>query len=108
MKNTEVTFHYTCGTLLGERVAILGNISLLGHWDESKAIYLQPLEYPVWTIKLDLPRDKVIEYKYLVVQEDTAGGKEAKWEVLPQNVNRVVCTHGKKEVSVHESREDSA
>ena len=68
IKNTEVTFNFNCKTQFGERIALLGNISLLGHWDTARCIFLTttPTSYPVWSIKLDLPRDKVVEYKYLV------------------------------------------
>ena len=70
IKNTEVTFNFTCMTSFGDRVAMIGNISILGHWDVSKAVYLctSPYTYPMWTIKLDLPRDRVIEYKYILIK----------------------------------------
>ena len=50
---------------------MLGNIPLLGHWDTQKAIFLQTSQnsYPVWSIKIDLPRDKFIEYKYLILKD---------------------------------------
>ena len=100
IKSTEVTFHYTCReTKFGDRVAMAGNLALLGHWDPNRAVELTttPDRFPVWTIKIDLPRDRVVEYKYLVLS-----GKGAKqtveWESLP--VNRLVDTHGKKEVEI--------
>lgn len=40
IKNTEVTFNLTCNTKFGERVALIGNLPLLGHWDTSRAVYL--------------------------------------------------------------------
>lgn len=72
MKSTEVTFNFTCNTKFGERVALLGSLPLLGHWDTNRAVYLNtnPQTYPTWTIKIDLPRDKIIEYKYLVLTAD--------------------------------------
>ncbi len=100
IKSTEVTFHYTCReTRFGDRVAMVGNLALLGHWDPLRAVELSttPDCYPVWTIKIDLPRDRVVEYKYLVLTGK--GTRQAvDWEVLP--VNRLVDTHGKKEVEV--------
>lgn len=70
MKITEVTFYYSCKTAYGEWVALIGNFPILGHWDPSKAVYLSTTTqaYPVWTIKIDLPRDKIIEYKFLIVK----------------------------------------
>jgi hypothetical protein len=74
IKNTEVTFNFTCFTKFGERVALIGSMPLLGHWDTQKAVFLNTNDktYPIWTIKIDLPRDKIIEYKYLIVT-DTNG-----------------------------------
>ena len=40
IKNTEVTFNFTCNTKFGERVALIGSMQLLGHWDTSKAVPL--------------------------------------------------------------------
>ena len=51
-------------------MAMVGSMPLLGHWDPLKAVPLTTTRetYPVWTIKIDLPRDKIIEYKYLIVK----------------------------------------
>jgi len=109
IKNTEVTFNLTCSTKYGERVALIGSLPLLGHWDTAKAVYLDtnPQIYPVWSIKIDLPRDKIIEYKYLVITDIPSANKAqkptVKWENLPPNINRIINTHGKKEVVVYES-----
>jgi hypothetical protein len=65
-----VTFNFTCAdTVPGDQVAMVGNMPLLGHWDPMKAVPLttNPQNYPIWSIKIDLPRDKIIEYKYLVI-----------------------------------------
>ena len=123
IKNTEVTFNFTCtNTLPGDQVARVGNMPLLGHWDPMRAVPLttNPQTYPIWSIKIDLPRDKVIEYKYLVIKSSNAknqvgggGGGSAQiglpgrgfieWETLPQGVNRLVSTQGKKEITIYES-----
>jgi hypothetical protein len=49
----------------------LGSIPLIGAWDITKAVFLNttPATYPVWTVKIDLPRDKIIEYKYLILKD---------------------------------------
>ncbi len=75
VKSTEVTFNFTCYTKFGEIVALIGSLSLLGHWDTSKSVYLNtnPQTYPVWSIKIDLPRDKIVEYKYIIITESNPG-----------------------------------
>lgn len=110
IKNTDVTFNFSCKTQFGEQVALVGSIALLGHWDAQRAIYLTTTaeSYPNWSIKIDLPRDKIIEYKYLIVKDiDKAGKGPLKksaviWENLPTNINRLVNTHGKKEITIYE------
>ena len=71
IKNTEVTFNFTCAnTLPGDQVAMVGSMALLGHWDPMRAVPLTTNSntYPIWSLKIDLPRDKVIEYKYLIIK----------------------------------------
>jgi hypothetical protein len=92
IKNTEVTFNFTCRTQFGDRVALVGNIGLLGHWDTQKAIFLYttPDTYPVWTIKIDLPRDKTIEYKYLIIKEIIMGGVVGPRPLASPKGNKIV------------------
>ena len=40
VKNTEVTFNFNCRTEFGDKVALVGSIPLLGHWDINKIVYL--------------------------------------------------------------------
>lgn len=40
VKNTEVTFNCTCKTEFGDKVALIGNIPLLGHWEVCKSIIM--------------------------------------------------------------------
>lgn len=67
--------------------------------------------YPVWTIKIDLPRDKIIEYKYLIIKGvKKIGHHHSKpiyeWENLPEGINRLIDTHGKKEITIFESMDE--
>ena len=116
IKNTEVTFNFTCAdTVPGDQVAMVGNMPLLGHWDPMRAVPLttNPQTYPIWSIKIDLPRDKIIEYKYLVIKSSNTkkqgsqiglpGRGFIEWESLPQGINRLVSTHGKKEITIYEA-----
>ncbi len=93
IKNTEVTFNFTCAdTALGDQVAMVGSMALLGQWDPMRAVPLTTSKetYPVWTIKIDLPRDKIIEYKFLIIKAKgknlvgpSAGRGNIEWEALP-------------------------
>ena len=49
---------------------MVGSMPLLGHWDPLKAVdlFTSDKAYPVWSIKIDLPRDRFIEYKYLLIK----------------------------------------
>jgi hypothetical protein len=97
---------------------LVGNIPLLGHWDPARSIVMTTDEkaFPNWTIKIDLPRDKIIEYKYLIIKKDYCPVNkrtiqsyrkvEYTWEDIPPNVNRIVNTHKKKEVTVFDKLSD--
>lgn len=85
-KITQVTFNFTCYTNLGDTVALVGNIPLLGHWDLQRAVQLNTTNnsYPVWSVRLDLPRDRIIEYKYV------------KFVNIPMNHKFITLKNGKK------------
>lgn len=115
-KYSEVTFNFKSDTKFGQKVAIVGNLMLIGNWDPEKAVYMNTTDqsYPNWTIKIDFPRDKIIEYKYVLVTEITGKFQQTPnfkvksptrrsiytWENLPGDVNRIVDTTGKKEVQL--------
>lgn len=93
---------------------MVGSMALLGHWDPLRAVPLttNSQTYPIWTIKIDLPRDKIIEYKYLILKSSNSkkqgqpglpGRGIIEWESLPSGVNRLISTHGKKEITIYES-----
>jgi len=67
-------------TQLGEVVAIGGNVFSLGFFDKSKVVELvtTPDCYPVWyTAKpLVIPRQKVVQYKYCIVENGVCPGFE--------------------------------
>ena len=87
---------------------------MLGHWDPIRAVPLTTTKetYPMWTIKLDMPRDKIIEYKFLIIK--SPGLKKPGdikeniiWENLPQGINRLISTHGKKELMISEEMDNT-
>lgn len=77
IKYTEVTFKLRCNTKFGDQVVMVGVLHMLGAGDPQKGAKLSTTEatYPEWTIKIDLPRDKIIEYKYLIVKNADQGRK---------------------------------
>jgi hypothetical protein len=94
---------------------MVGSMALLGHWDPARAIELNTTEaaFPVWSIKIDLPRDKIIEYKYLIIKGPKKGQplssalkQPIEWENLPAGINRLVDTHGKKEITIYDKMDD--
>jgi len=116
IQTTEVTFHIKCDmTRVGDRVALVGSTKELGEWDTEKALFLDtsPESYPMWSIKMILPKNSIIEYKYLVIKfatlPSTIQGGQAQtipisitWENLGSSstANRRLNTHDKKEMSM--------
>ena len=69
---TEVNFNVKCeGTEVGDRVGLVGNLKMLGEWDPERALILEtsPKRFPDWFITLKVPRDLIIEYKYIVMKK---------------------------------------
>jgi phosphatidylserine/phosphatidylglycerophosphate/cardiolipin synthase-like enzyme len=53
-------------TKVGDQVYLVGNIPELGNWDLSKAIRLDPSEWPKWKASVEIPSGTHFEYKLLV------------------------------------------
>ena len=69
---TEVNFNVKCeGTEVGDRVALVGNLKALGEWNPERAHILETSakRFPHWFITLKLPRDLIIEYKYIIIKK---------------------------------------
>jgi alpha-amylase len=67
---TEVTFKETATTVWGTNVYLVGDIAGLGSWNPANAIALSSAGYPVWSVKLTLPKSKSFEYKYIKKDAD--------------------------------------
>ena len=66
----EVDFNVRCDfTQPGDRLAIVGNIEALSEWDTRNPLFLEtsPQSFPDWHVTLILPRDLIIEYKYVII-----------------------------------------
>jgi hypothetical protein len=50
-------------------MALIGNIEALGEWDPKRAVFMETsaASFPVWNASVSIPRDLVIEYKYIIV-----------------------------------------
>ena len=64
----KLKIHYN--TKLGENICICGTGHMLGNWIASNAVKLNYSSGGFWTTTLEIPKsDKVLEYKYLLVDE---------------------------------------
>jgi len=81
----EVAFTVTCAdTRLGFHVRVVGSCHALGAWSPPKGLPLHTsaAEFPAWrsTETTALPRDEVIEYKYVICDNE---GRPERWEERP-------------------------
>uniref|UniRef100_A0A1A9W9A9 GP-PDE domain-containing protein n=1 Tax=Glossina brevipalpis TaxID=37001 RepID=A0A1A9W9A9_9MUSC len=77
-----------------ERLAITGNLRLLGEWEVNRCLLMEKVESNKWFISLDLPRKEIIYYRYLIVALYGKNRKfvrfweihdEKRWIELPPN-----------------------
>ncbi|KAJ5080402.1 ankyrin repeat-containing protein [Anaeramoeba ignava] len=70
-------------TKLGDTVQIIGNLEELGKWNILKSIELKTNseEFPIWNVQIDLPKNKWIEYKFIVKRNNT----DFYWEKISFN-----------------------
>lgn len=75
-----------------------GSAAQMGKWDLDQAIKLVPLDAlgRHWQTVVEVNTDSILEYKFLMISLN----KLPKWESLPSN--RLLNTHGKKEVRLVE------
>jgi hypothetical protein len=69
-------------------VALVGNTPELGEWKTEKAHIMdtKPDTYPNWHIKLTLPKNAIIEYKYLIITYRTVTGQSGQPEPIPFSI----------------------
>ena len=83
-----VTFKCKYNTQFGSSLYVIGNLTVLGQWNISKAIPLTTSKenYPLWTLKnaFSCAVGTEIIYKYII--KDQSGNTS--WEQLPNNINR--------------------
>lgn len=77
-------------------IAVIGNQTALGNWDESKKVKLDDTDFPIWQVSIDAKDFKFpLEYKYLIV--DTATDKVLAWGGGP---NRIIYSINQQEFTV--------
>jgi len=64
--NVTVNFAIEYGTVMGELVFITGSLPELGGWDVNLSKKMEWNEGALWKIQVVLPKDAILEYKYLV------------------------------------------
>ena len=69
-------------TQVGDQLAVVGNIAALGNWDTEEAKFLEtcPERFPCWDASIVVPRDIVIEYKYIIVSYPAAASQTSESE----------------------------
>jgi hypothetical protein len=79
----EVKFSIKYQTSPGQNIYILGSITELGNWKESK-FRLKWSEGHIWKGKLELPKDKdYFQYKFVCLSDDN---KFKRWEEGPDRI----------------------
>ncbi|GJM92510.1 hypothetical protein PR202_ga08987 [Eleusine coracana subsp. coracana] len=85
-KTVRVKFVLEKACAFGQQFLVVGDDPALGLWDPAKAIALDWSEGHVWTVKMDLPANKSIEFKFLM--------RDASGHVLWQHgANRTLQTN---------------
>jgi alpha-glucosidase (family GH31 glycosyl hydrolase) len=73
-------------TVSGQSVYVVGSVAVLGEWDASRAVKLDPTAYPRWTATIgNLPPVTSIEWKCIKRAETGNIGAVDQWEPDPNN-----------------------
>src|SRR5258708_1599087 len=66
-ERSEVVFEVRCPqTVPGQSVFVLGDLAELGGDDPVRAVKLEPSDYPVWRLGVELPAGERYSYRYLI------------------------------------------
>lgn len=91
-------YNFTCfnsTTKIGESVYILGNIPELGNWDTSKAIKLNPVEYPTWSGYFSNISSNTNNIQWKCIKKNDQSNNVIQWQNGPNNTfNSVVRGYG--------------
>ena len=53
------------------RIVLLGNNDVLGNWEYLKTVPMNQTDFGIWEVALTLPTDRLIEYKYGLMNTDS-------------------------------------
>ncbi|KAF7298785.1 Glucoamylase [Mycena indigotica] len=76
-----VTFNVVATTFFGENIYITGNTDGLQNWETDTAALLSSVNYPTWSITINVPASTDIQYKYI----RKVNGVFESWESDPNN-----------------------
>lgn len=74
---TAVRFHVRASTRFGEEMRLSGNVSSLGCWEPKASIPMHFTADDMWVADTVLPGGSVVEYKYLIVNQN---GEIMRWQ----------------------------
>ncbi|THV01328.1 glycoside hydrolase [Dendrothele bispora CBS 962.96] len=89
-----VTFVETATTVFGENIFLVGSISQLETWNTASAIPLSSVNYPQWSVTVNLPANTAFEYKFIRKESDGS----VVWESDP-NRQATVASSGTQTLS---------
>lgn len=75
---TVITFRLRFQATYGQRIRVVGNCDQLGMWDHMHGAEMTWSDGHLWTASVGLPRDTVLEYKFVVLESD--GRTPAEWQ----------------------------
>jgi hypothetical protein len=75
---TVITFRLRFQANYGQRIRVVGNCEQLGSWDHMHGAEMKWTDGHLWIANVGLPRDTVLEYKFVVLESD--GVTPAAWQ----------------------------
>jgi len=80
-RTVAVTFTVQATTVFGENIYLTGSVPALQNWNTNTALLMNPNNYPVWSVTVNVPANTALEYKY--IRKDGSGA--VTWESDPNN-----------------------
>ncbi|KAK9290975.1 hypothetical protein L1049_009157 [Liquidambar formosana] len=101
LKTVNVKFQLQKECLFGEQFLIVGDDPMLGAWDPSNAIPLDWSDGHVWTVELDIPVGKLVQFKFILKGKT----ENIAWQPGPDRVLRT--WESKNTITVYEDWENA-